>query len=39
MESQRDQQVLALDRYPALRKITTGNKTFLARHRARYKFD
>ncbi|WP_175692726.1 HNH endonuclease [Burkholderia ambifaria] len=37
--SQRDQQVLALDRYPALRKVTKGNITFLARHRARYKFD
>ncbi|AOJ16116.1 HNH endonuclease [Burkholderia vietnamiensis] len=37
--SQSDRQVLALDRYPALRKITKGNKIFLARHRARYKFD
>ncbi|AXF20574.1 hypothetical protein CUJ89_08810 [Burkholderia pyrrocinia] len=37
--SERDQQLLALDRYTSLRKITKGNKAFLARHRARYKFD
>lgn len=37
--SQRDQQVLALDRYTSLRRITKGNRIFLARHRTRYKFD
>ncbi|WP_425092053.1 HNH endonuclease [Burkholderia ambifaria] len=37
--SARDQQLLALDRYTSLRTITKGNRTFLARHRARYKFE
>ncbi|WP_175911298.1 HNH endonuclease signature motif containing protein [Burkholderia sp. BCC1640] len=36
--SERDQQLLGLDRYTSLRSLTRGNRIFLARHRTRYKF-
>ncbi|UEP31314.1 MULTISPECIES: HNH endonuclease [unclassified Burkholderia] len=36
--SSHDQELFALDRYTSLRKITTGNRTYLARHRTRFKF-
>ncbi|MCA7883264.1 HNH endonuclease [Burkholderia contaminans] len=36
--SSHDQQLLALDRYTSLRKLTAGNRKYLARHRMRFKF-
>ncbi|WP_174907957.1 HNH endonuclease [Burkholderia diffusa] len=36
--SPHDQQLLALDRYTSLRKLTSGNRKYLARHRTRFKF-